>query len=42
LVGIVSVSQNISTCHVNQNQKTRPKHWTFRSAWPKGIWYRKP
>jgi hypothetical protein len=18
-----------STCHVNQNQKTRPKHWTF-------------
>jgi hypothetical protein len=26
LVGIVSVSQNISTCHVNQNQKTRPKH----------------
>jgi hypothetical protein len=31
-----------STCHVNQKQKTRPKHWTFRSPWPKRIWYRKP
>jgi hypothetical protein len=28
-----------STCHVNQNQKTRPKHWTFRSPWHKGICY---
>jgi hypothetical protein len=25
-----------STCHVNQNKKTRPKHWTFRSPWHKG------
>jgi hypothetical protein len=32
----------LTMSHINQNQKTRPKHWTFRSPWHNGICYRKP